>query len=87
MEIEKIDSLLAKMHGEGYWIWVVADDRVEADKNHPPQHTPEGYWEYVPSISELFEANKDICKIVQPKFYGFVNEKGFVIADEQTTLS
>lgn len=77
MKTEELDDLFIKMHDEGHWTWIVEDDRVDADKDHAPTHTPEGYWEYVPSIKEQFEANKDVFDVVKPQTHGHVNEKGY----------
>lgn len=66
---------LTDIQDQGHWVWVVSEDSVVGDKDHPPSFTPEGHWEYAPSLKELYAEYRPAFESLR-RVYGYVNHKG-----------
>jgi hypothetical protein len=52
--IDKLTETLSDLE-KPRWIWIPDQElTVFGDKDHPPDFTPSGCWQYQPPMSELF---------------------------------
>lgn len=64
---EMLAETLVKMNNQGHYKWVVDDDLVYGDREHPPAHVPNGHWEYVPSLREVYETESVLWPLLRDK--------------------
>lgn len=75
LNIEKVKEALAKtLAAKGHWRWIADQPIHFGTKDQPPSYTPSGYWEYVPSVQEIFETQADVFTMKTE-----VQSKGFRI--------